>query len=173
MQIEITCRHAEIDETERAYALEKIGQLSHIWNRPLEARLIVEFEKYDYRIEINLHAGHSLISVTEKDRHFQAALDKAVRVTERRLRRLKGKTANESKRRRRLFVSEIRESAGEDDLPELSSMEDMEMPEMTRSMAVDAFKDSGRGFFVYYDLESGRTAIIYRRKNMALGVIEL
>nr|HPQ67417.1 sigma 54 modulation/S30EA ribosomal C-terminal domain-containing protein [bacterium] len=115
----------------------------------------------------------SLISVTEKDRHFQAALDKAVRVTERRLRRLKGKTANESKRRRRLFVSEIRESAGEDDLPELSSMEDMEMPEMTRSMAVDAFKDSGRGFFVYYDLESGRTAIIYRRKNMALGVIEL
>lgn len=173
MQIEITCRHAELDEVERAYAQDKIEQLSHVWNRPLEVRLIVEFEKYDYRVEINLHAGHSLISVTEKDRHFQAALDKAIRVTERRLRRLKGKTAQESKRRRRLFVSEIRENAGEDDLPELSSVDDMEMPEMTRSEAIDAFKDSGRNFFVYYDLESGRTAIIYRRKSLALGVIEL
>jgi len=173
VQIEITCRHTPVEPSEKQYATDKISQLEHYWNRPLSAQLVIEFEKYDYRVELKLHAGHSHITVSESGRHFQVVLDKLIRVAERRLRRLKGKTAKEQKRRRRLFVSEIRESAGEESLPELIDPQDFEMEEMTRGEALERFRASGRNFFVYHDLESNSGAIVYRRKNGATGFIEL
>jgi len=173
VQIEITSRHARVQEEEKQHIREKINQLTHFWNRPLSVRAVIDLEKYDYRVELIIHAGHNHFSVTESNRSLQTAVDKAAKVAERRLRRIKGKTAGEQKRRRRVFISEVRENAGEDDLPELLDLKDYEIEEMTRSEGIDRLKESGRNFQVYYDLEAGKNAIIYRKKNQALGFIEL
>ncbi len=173
MQIEITSRHVPVEEGEKAFIREKLTQLEHVWHRNLSVRVVIEFEKYVYRVELIIHAGHQQISVTEKGRGLYPVVDKAVKVAQRRLRKLKGKIEEGQKRRRQLYVSELQEGVGAEAISELRGSRDLEIEEMLRPAAIAKLKESGRNFLIYQDLEMEGLAIVYRRKAGALGFIEL
>ncbi len=170
MHISIAARHAGIDEDVKNYARRKLEKLGQIWTGEAAANLIIDSEKSGFSVELNLHTGHSQINCHARNRVVRTAVDKAVRKTEKRLKKLKDKHEKQRKKLARLSPppEEI-----PDDIPRLIKIEEFIVKTLNEREASLHMRASTLNFLLYRGGESGKLSIIYRRQDGDLGLIEL
>lgn len=182
MEITVSARHTEVSEALRQAAIEKIGRLS----RFLEGmdRAEVHFaEERNPRIaerevcEVTLegHGHHVRCKVAAADGFI--AVDKAVSKLEQQLHKLKTKLQRRHHGPRRngpnsTVTAEDAEVVDTDAGPRIVKTKTHDLKPMTPTEAALQLELLGHGFYFFANAETGKAAVLYRRADGDLGLID-
>lgn len=172
--MEIIIRGDKLDITGamKDYINEKLKRLDKYLENieQVRATVVVRVSGHKQSIEITIPLKNFIIRSEEVQEDFYAAVDKAIDVMERQIRKNKTRIkAKESKTRYdfTMFVSE------EDEEEEnIIKRKIIEIKPMDEEEAILQMELLGHQFYLFKDSNTGKEAVVYKRKNGGYGLIE-
>ena len=188
MDVHVVGKHTEVDAGLRALTQEKLDRIAKYASDV--RRIDVDYAEHATRragdshtCEILVHVNHHLVKGTAAATEHSAALDIALDKVEHQMRRL------HERRVRRRNGTRAR-SASADDVtnngagPDLEEPDGSDSPRIVKTKAFDLkpmdpeeavlqMELLGHDFFMFLSTENGRAAVLYRRRDGALGLIEV
>lgn len=176
MKITITSRHEKLTEGLRSSVEEKIKRVERYIGKIKEAHVVLNFEKKGHTCEINLAAKGLKMSAKAVSRDMYNSIEGAL-----------GKLETQAKKHKEIRVERHHgnrvspfKSVTHGLIPPRVEGEEMEVIQSrkysVKPMAVEeaalqltASKDE---FMVFFDAETGRTGVVYKRKDHHIGLIE-
>ena len=178
MNLEIIIRgdKLKITDSMHNYIEEKLGKLEKYLKNSdeIRANVIVKVKNHEQRVEITIPLKTYIVRAEETKDDFYAAVDKALDTLERQIR--KNKTRMMSKQVKTNFdfdISEIeQEIEKEQEEKKVVKRKTVEVKPMNEEEAILQMELLGHEFYMYKDSESGKSAVVYKRKDGNYGVIE-
>ena len=194
MEVTVSARHTEVPERLRLSAEEKIGKLGRFVEGMDRAEVhfsthrnprIAEPELCEVTLEGHGHFVRAKVSATDG----YVAIDKAVAKLEHQLHKLKTKLQRQKKGTGRRPVTAPSDALVSDtlvlDVPDDEAAVD-EAPSVPKIVKVKRFAPMGmtadeaaqrmdllgHGFFFFTNLDTGRAAVVYRREDGDIGLID-
>jgi putative sigma-54 modulation protein len=184
MDLVVVGKHTEVDTALRALTQEKLQRIEKFANDV--RRVDVDYAEHltrkatdSHTCEILVHVNHHLVKGTATAAEHAIALDLAVdkvehqmrRLHERRVRRRNGTRAR-SARAGDDAVDDV-DTANEEPEPSIVKVKQIEVKPMHTEEAALQMELLGHDFFVFRSTDNGRAAVLYRRRDGALGLIEV
>lgn len=166
----------KITDSMHNYIEEKLGKLEKYLKNSdeIRANVIVKVKNHEQRVEITIPLKTYIVRAEETKDDFYAAVDKALDTLERQIR--KNKTRMMSKQVKTNFdfdISEIeQEIEKEQEEKKVVKRKTVEVKPMNEEEAILQMELLGHEFYMYKDSESGKSAVVYKRKDGNYGVIE-
>ena len=174
MEIIIRGDKLKITDSMHAYIEEKLGKLEKYLknSEEIRANVIVKVKNHEQRVEITIPLKTYIVRAEETKDDFYAAVDKALDTLERQIR--KNKTRMMSKQVKTSFDFDINEIEQEIEKEEkkIVKRKTVEVKPMNEEEAILQMELLGHEFYMYKDSESGKSAVVYKRKDGNYGVIE-
>lgn len=176
MEIIIRGDKLKITDSMHNYIEEKLGKLEKYLKNSdeIRANVIVKVKNHEQRVEITIPLKTYIVRAEETKDDFYAAVDKALDTLERQIR--KNKTRMMSKQVKTNFdfdISEIeQEIEKEQEEKKIVKRKTVEVKPMNEEEAILQMELLGHEFYMYKDSESGKSAVVYKRKDGNYGVIE-
>lgn len=176
MEIIIRGDKLKITDSMHDYIEEKLGKLEKYLKNSdeIRANVIVKVKNHEQRVEITIPLKTYIVRAEETKDDFYAAVDKALDTLERQIR--KNKTRMMSKQVKTNFdfdISEIeQEIEKEQEEKKVVKRKTVEVKPMNEEEAILQMELLGHEFYMYKDSESGKSAVVYKRKDGNYGVIE-
>ncbi len=176
MEIIIRGDKLKITDSMHNYIEEKLGKLEKYLKNSdeIRANVIVKVKNHEQRVEITIPLKTYIVRAEETKDDFYAAVDKALDTLERQIR--KNKTRMMSKQVKTNFdfdISEIeQELEKEQEEKKVVKRKNVEVKPMNEEEAILQMELLGHEFYMYKDSESGKSAVVYKRKDGNYGVIE-
>jgi len=187
MDVHVVGKHTEVDAGLRALTKEKLDRIAKYANDV--RRVDVDYAEHATRragdshtCEILVHVNHHLVKGTAAATEHPAALDMALDKVERQMRRLherrvRSRNGTRARNATAEDVSPNGTSADVEDAeaesPRIVKTKAFDLKPMTPEEAVLQMDLLGHDFFVFLSTENGRSAVLYRRRDGALGLIEV
>jgi putative sigma-54 modulation protein len=186
MDLVVVGKHTEVGTALRALTQEKLSRISKYANDV--RRVDVDYGEHRTRkagdshtCEILVHVNHHLVKGSAAAAEHAAALDLALDKVEHQMRRLHERRVH---RRNGVRVRGGRADDGAveggaheppDDTgePAIVKVKQFEVKPMDAQEAALQMELLGHDFFVFRSTENGRAAVLYRRRDGALGLIEV
>jgi putative sigma-54 modulation protein len=194
MEVTVSARHTEVPERLRLSAEEKIGKLGRFVEGMDRAEVhfsthrnprIAEPELCEVTLEGHGHFVRAKVAATDG----YVAIDKAVAKLEQQLHKLKTKLQRQKKGTGRrpitapsdalvsdtLVLDVPAEEAAVDDapaVPKIVKVKRFAPMGMTADEAAQRMDLLGHGFFFFTNLDTGRAAVVYRREDGDIGLID-
>ena len=172
--MEIIIRGDKLDITGamKDYINEKLKRLDKYLENveQVRATVVVRVSGHKQSVEITIPLKNFIIRSEEIQEDFYAAVDKAIDVMERQIRKNKTRIkAKESKTRYdfTMFVSE--EDEEEENIIKRKTIEVKPMDEEEAILQMELL---GHQFYLFKDSTTGKEAVVYKRKNGGYGLIE-
>jgi putative sigma-54 modulation protein len=186
VDIVVVGKHSEVDTNLRALTTEKVDRVHKFANDV--RRIEVDYDHHPTRraedshtCEILVHVNHHLVKGTAAATEYAIALDRTLDKVEQQMRRLHerrvGRRNGARSRGTRAAVGAVGDAgtmdADGDDEPGLVvktkqfAVKPMDVEEAALQMEL-----LGHDFFLFSNAGSGRAAVIYRRRDGQLGLIE-
>ncbi len=173
MKTTILLRQVTITDDVRKLIEKKIAKLDKFFLDSAEAFVTLSKKREKEILELTISAGGSLFRSEVEGPTFCHAIDTAVNVIERQIR--KNKTRLEKKLREGAFLD-----GGAADIPEVVEEETefkirkktFDLKPMTTEEAIMQMNLLGHEFFVFEDQETGEICVVYKRKDGTYGLIE-
>ena len=173
MKTTILLRQVTITDDVRQLIEKKIGKLDKFFLDNAEAFVTLSKKREKEILELTISAAGSLFRSEVEGPSFCHAIDTAVNVIDRQIR--KNKTRLEKRLREGAFLdggalepAEIVEEETEFKIRKKS----FELKPMTAEEAIMQMNLIGHEFFVYEDQETEQINVVYKRKDGAYGLIE-
>ena len=174
MEIIIRGDKLKITDSMHDYIEEKLGKLEKYLKNSdeIRANVIVKVKNHEQRVEITIPLKTYIVRAEETKDDFYAAVDKALDTLERQIR--KNKTRMMSKQVKTSFDFDINEIEQEIEKEEkkIVKRKTVEVKPMNEEEAILQMELLGHEFYLYKDSESGKSAVVYKRKDGNYGVIE-
>lgn len=176
MEIIIRGDKLKITDSMHNYIEEKLGKLEKYLKNSdeIRANVIVKVKNHEQRVEITIPLKTYIVRAEETKDDFYAAVDKALDTLERQIR--KNKTRMMSKQVKTNFdfdISKIeQEIEKEQEEKKIVKRKTVEVKPMNEEEAILQMELLGHEFYMYKDSESGKSAVVYKRKDGNYGVIE-
>ncbi len=180
MDVRVHTRHTTIDERFREIVQRKVGKASRIF----DAVSVVDVELSEERnprlapercrVEITAGAGGNTVRVESASDTMENALDLAVDRFEKQLKKLKDRLVSRSRPRRGEQVPGMPPEPVvdfEDEL-EIVRTKQFVMKPMTAEEAILQLELLGHNFFLFNNVDTDLTSVVYRRRDGAYGLIE-
>ncbi len=189
MQLTLRTKNRKLTPNEEELIRKKIDRLRHL-DQVSEAEVVVSQEhskRGDLQvIQLTLHAHSTLLRAEESDTELNNALDAALAKIDTRLERFKGRWVRRRKShsdRDALPVilegtdttAQAAAEEGADDLDDTALLvrtKRFAIQPMTTEDAVEQMELLGHSFFIYWDAEDKRYAVVYRRHTGDYGVLQ-
>lgn len=195
MEVTVSARHTEVPERLRAAAEEKVGRLGRYVDGMDRAEVhfttlgnprIAEGERCEITLEG--HGHHVRAKVSAEDGFV--AVDKAVAKVEQQLKKLRTKLQRQRRGAGRsgrtlpvgdgtvpsdLVATVPREEEAQapaERLPKIVKVKRFATMAMTADDAAQRMDLLGHGFFFFTNLDTGRAAVVYRREDGDIGLID-
>lgn len=172
MNINFTARQTQITPDLREYCQRRLESLEKFIGPLREVDIILAVEKYRNRAEINIKARRSSLNVVEETYDMYNSLNLAFDNLEKRLKKEKER-ARETKRRKGNKEKEILAP------PRLIQEEgriirsqNYSLKPMTIEEAILQLELSKKEVFIFRKSDSEKWAVIYRRKDGNIGLVE-
>jgi len=170
-------RDIDITDALKSYVKRKTERLDRYFDQIVDAKVVLSLAGSPHverraKAEIQLNVPGGLIRVEESDPDMYAAIDRAVEVLEKQLKRFKGRLLG--KRHSSLGAPTpppIEEEEGEFE-PEIVRVKRFEMKPMTPEDAALQMEALGHTFFVFRNSDTDEINVIYRRHDGNYGLIE-
>lgn len=163
-----------ITDAIRSYACEKIGRLEKYFkDSELSATILVKVNGKDQFVEVTIPTSRFVLRAEEKHNDLYAAIDKASDKLERQIR--KNKTRFKSKNIpdiSRDFNIDFEVKKNEIDDYKIVKRKKIEMKPMDEEEAILQMNLLDHDFFLYKDINTNKTCVLYKRKDKNYGVIE-
>ncbi len=174
MEIIIRGDKLKITDSMHNYIEEKLGKLEKYLknSNEIRANVIVKVKNHEQRVEITIPLKTYIVRAEETKDDFYAAVDKALDTLERQIR--KNKTRMMSKQVKTNFdfdISEIEQEIEKEE-KKVVKRKTVEVKPMNEEEAILQMELLGHEFYMYKDSESGKSAVVYKRKDGNYGVIE-
>ena len=174
MEIIIRGDKLKITDSMHDYIEEKLGKLEKYLKNSdeIRANVIVKVKNHEQRVEITIPLKTYIVRAEETKDDFYEAVDKALDTLERQIR--KNKTRMMSKQVKTSFDFDINEIEQEIEKEEkkIVKRKTVEVKPMNEEEAILQMELLGHEFYMYKDSESGKSAVVYKRKDGNYGVIE-
>jgi putative sigma-54 modulation protein len=184
MQISVKTKNRKLSAAEEDMIRKKVGRLPRYLDNLSDAEIIVASEKTHRGVDkqvvqLTVRANGTLLRAEESDPEMQTALDAALDKVERRIARYKGRYENKRRGASRLgtaLAPPDEEEAEEDEestpsRPIVRTKRFVVQP-MAKEDAVEQMELLGHSFFVFFDADTKRMGVLYRRQAGDYGVLE-
>lgn len=156
------------------YIEEKLGKLEKYLENSdtVRANVIVKVKNHQQIVEITIPLKTFILRSEETQDDFYAAVDKTIDKLERQIR--KNKTRMMSKQIKNSYdfaFTQIEEPEEKNDTKVLKRKK-VEVKPMNEEEAILQMELLGHQFYMYKDSESGKPAVVYKRKDGNYGIIE-
>jgi len=168
MKINIIGRRMEVDESLKALIDKKLAKLDKYFKDDAVAYVTLSHEKNAERLELTVSSGGTLFRAEERDETFNNALDTAIDVIERQIR--KNKTRLEKRLREGAFRTI---DAQPEEFEEAFRIREKTfvMKPMTPEEAILQMNLIGHEFFLFLNTETDAMSVVYKRKDGGYGLI--
>jgi putative sigma-54 modulation protein len=184
LPITVTGRHVSVTDAMRDYARKKVENLHLDYPRIIDVKVILDVEKERQKAEIILHcANHITIEADTTTGDIYSAIDETISKIARRMRKFKTRLLKTHHRPRQGSIKHLPEQvfseqslhATEDEHiePVIIHREHFRMKPLFPDEAIMDLEMSDRPFVLFHNAKnSGRIAILFRRKDGEYGMIE-
>jgi len=182
MRIAFQTKNTEVPQRFEQHAKPRLENLTHYSSRLSDARVVLTNQRGRHRVEITLTINGDILRGEDYDRDSLTSFDRALDKVQRQLERFKSRF--EHKGRHTLRTAEApQEAAPPAEPPEAEEdlgLEDIQivrtkahlLKPMTPEEAALQMEMVGHDFFVFFNGESERVGVVYRRKDGGYGLIE-
>lgn len=173
---QLSGRNIEITDAIRAYLERKMERLDRYFDRIVDAKVVLSLAESPHverraRTEIQVNVPGGVIRAEESDPDLYTAIDRAVDLMERQLKRFKSRI-EEGRRlesvRLAAPVAVVEEVVAE---PIIERVKTFTLKPMDPEDAALQMEALGHSFFVFRNAESETVNVIYRRNNGNYGLI--
>ena len=179
MRLDITGRHVAVTPAFRELISQRLAPLERRLNdAAISAMVIATKEKYRHKVEIAIHTrGDHMLTGTAEANAWPLALRQAVLKIEQQAQKLKGRWDARKRQaakavRNRKVTPLPGESAAAPDGPRVIRASRYAIKPMSLDDAALRMDDSDEAFLVFRNSEDDSVAILYRRKDGNLGLIQ-
>jgi putative sigma-54 modulation protein len=179
MRLDITGRHVSVTPALRELITQRLTPLERRLNdAAISAMVIVTKEKYRHKVEIAIHTrGDHTLSGTAEANAWPLAIRQAVLKIEQQAQKLKGRWDARKRQaarvvRNRKVTPQPGETAAAADGPRVIRASRYAVKPMSVDDAALRFEDAADSFLVFRNSEDDSVAILYRRKDGNLGLIQ-
>ena len=162
----------EVTEAIKNYITEKIGKLDKYFQKPeeIKANVLIKIRGLEQIVEVTIHIKKIVLRCEERNEDLYKAIDLASDKLERQLRKNKTKMMKQKKDITKEMKFEELESIEEKE--EIVKRKKIEMKPMSEEEAIMQMDLVDHDFFVYKDIDTKKTNVIYKRKEGTYGIIE-
>jgi putative sigma-54 modulation protein len=192
MDVVVFGKHVEVDQELRALTNEKLERISKYASDV--RRIDVDFAEHKTRkagdshtCEILVHVNHHLVKGTAAAAEHEVALDLALDKVEHQMRRLHDRRVSRRNGSRARAAADVVNAAAfdgdgttdadadsdGDTGPTIVKTKQFAVKPMDPEEAALQMELLGHDFFLFRSTQNGRAAVIYRRRDGALGLIEV
>ncbi len=175
MKFTFTCKKITLNNSVKEYAEKKISKLARYFPEDVEAFVTFAVEKKNRCVvELTMRsAGGTLFRAQEEspDGDMRSAIDDAVSIIERKIRRNKTRLAK-NLRPGAVNLAELPEEELEEEEAELVRTKHFAVKPMTTEEAILQMDLLGHTFYVFRSVDTGEVDVVYRRNNGGYGLIE-
>ena len=180
MNLIIRGKKIELDKPVQTYVSKKISGLNRILPSIIETKVEIYREKAKsprnrYIVQITVNSNGTLIRAEEKEADLYAAVDAAVDVIRRQVRRHKDRFYLKSRRsdRHKREVQPSIEAIEEGKIPDkVVRTKRFSVKVMTMGEATEQMELLGHDFFIFLNASTNDINVLYRRKDGNYGLIE-
>lgn len=178
MQVNITFRHLEPTEALKAHVKDKVAHIQRYIDRPTEAHAVLLVENLQHHAEIQMKAGSFSLRGRARSEDMYASIDAAADKIERQLKKHKERVRDHKATLlprdwtpvpiRHEVISQPEEAPSS----RVVSTSTFEARPMTLDEAIVQMDLLNSRFYVFQNVKSGGLAIVHRRDDGKLSVIE-
>jgi putative sigma-54 modulation protein len=182
VEVRIHGKRMDVSDGLKALAEDKVVHAARVFDDAAEFADVEFTEEQNpriseerFRVEITATAAGQVVRVEAAAFDDQAALDIAVDVFERQLRRLKERLIGRNRRtsQKHLNASEVRdEEEGDVDELRIERVKKFVVKPMTPQEAALQMELLGHSFYLFLNADTDRYSVLYRRRGGSLGLIE-
>ena len=174
--MEIIIRGDKIDVTDamKDYINEKLKKLDKYLEKSEDVRasVVIKIKGHRQTVEITIPLKNFIIRSEETQEDFYAAVDKAIDIMERQIRKNKTKIkAKETKTKYDFNIIDIEEEELEEPTT-IIKRKTVEVKPMDEDEAILQLELLGHEFYLFRNIATDKEAVVYKRKNGGYGLIE-
>lgn len=172
MNLNIRGEKVEVTAAMKDYAEEKLTKLEKYLNNSSDvtANVLVKLRNHMQKVEITIFLPSLILRSEEEQADFYAAIDNSIDKLERQIR--KNKTRIESKNKVNKSLSLDFEVETEEEEEHVVKRKTVEVKPMDEEEAILQLELLGHQFYLYKDIDTNKSAVIYKRKDGNYGIIE-
>lgn len=173
MNINLTARHTEVTDQTRKYCERRVKALEKRLGYPLEADVILSTEKYRHKAEIKIKIKGATLNTMEETSDMFSSLVTAFDHIEKRIKKERDKL-RERKRRKGKEPEEPPSEVTEEEegAKRVIRSQDYSLKPMSPEEAVMQLDAGRREVLVFRNIETGRWATLYKRRDGHFGLVE-
>lgn len=177
MRIQVTGKNTTITDELSIYAQEKIGKLERYFDGIQDAQVLFSEQRNIRVCEVTLKASGKIIRAEYKGQDFREAIDFVAEKLERQIRKFHDKF----KERRKEALSTKEEmmepmpafiEPEEFEIPKIVRVKEVSVKSMTYDEAMMQMELLSHDFFVFFNYETDKINVLYRRKDGDYGILE-
>lgn len=176
MKIIITSRHESLTEGLRTHIEDKIHRVEKYLGKIREAHVILNFEKRRHQCEINLYGKSLNLAATGSSEDMYRSIDMALDKMERQVLKVKdrlvGRHREGKQARARSIVHHVLSAPDRGEEHQVVRSKKYAVKPMSTEEAALQLAASRDEFLVFSNAETGKTNVVYKRKDSQIGLIE-
>ena len=173
MEIVIRGDKMKVTDAMKSYIEEKLGKLDKYLEdkADVHATVVVRVRNHKQIVEITIPLKSFILRSEEYQDDFYKAVDKAVDILERQIRKNKTRLSKQSKTKDFLldYIEEIEEDEEEEPILKRKKVEVKPMNEEEAILQMELLNHQ---FYMYKDSNTDKTSVVYKRKDGGYGIIE-
>ncbi len=170
MKIKFNARKFELTDDVRERFQKKLSKLDRFFPVDVEATVALFEEKIGERVEITIRNGSTIFRAEQTDTDVACALDDAMDVLERQIRRNRTRLEKRKQISREVFDGFSPDDAEED--IKITRTKQFLLEPMSVEEAVVQMNLLSHTFYVFRNIDGGEINVVYKRKDNDYGVIE-
>lgn len=172
MNINYTARHTTITPEIKKHCERRLNAIEKLLGYPVEADLIFSVEKYRHKAEINIKIKGATLNTVKETQDMYSSIGVAFDQIEKRVKKERDKL-KERKRRKSREVGPFAPPVSEEEpRTRVIPSRDFSLKPMSVEEALLQLESSKKEVFVFRKHDSEKWAVLYKRKDGNLGLVE-
>ncbi len=173
MKIEIVEKNYDVGVRLRDLIEKKVGKLDKYFGEKATCKVVCKKDNKQHKIEINISSKNAFFRSEVIGDNMYTNLDIALPKLEKQILRFKDKRKDNF-----IKLPDIKELLFLDEIPEekapiISKRKSFSLDPITEEDAIYMLEAGDHDFYVFLNAETGRTNVIYRRKDEEYGLIDI
>ena len=170
MTTKIITKKFTLNDDVKARLQKKLKKLDKFFPSDTEVAVTLASQKNGERVEITINRNGAIFRAEESERDYMCALDKAVDVIERQIRKNRTRLEKKIYIQKDTFTQE--EKAEAEDEIKISKIKKFDIIPMSVEEAILQMNMLGHQFYVFVNGETGTINVVYSRHDNGYGLIE-
>ena len=171
MKIRFVARKFTLTDDVKERVQKKLQKLDKFFSSDTEAAVALYGEKIGERIEVTIYHGGTIFRAEESDKDIACALDKALDVIERQIRKNRTRLEKKIHITKDSFADPAAFEEPEEEI-KISKTIRFEIRPMTVEEAIMQMNLLSHSFYLFRNSETGELNVVYKRRENDYGLIE-